>query len=136
MSLQENSIKSLVELLQQANKRIEALEQDCDKWHKSYWDINDEHTKLRCRFACQVCQERRRNTHKGKTYSLCEDCADSIHDWKKTVEDLRMQLDYWQDCYETLLEEYLREKTPGSPMRLTHSCFRESITSATIPGNR
>ena len=109
MSLRENSIKSLVKLQQQGNKRIEDLEQICDKWHKSYWDIRKEHAQLRCQLACEECQERRRNTPDGKTYSLCQDCADSIHNWKKTVEALRTLVDYWQDCYETLLEESFKD---------------------------
>ena len=113
MSLQEQRIKlykesneRLVKLLQQANQREEELQRSVNRWHKAYDQVYQDYLALKFDDACQSCHEQRAGSIEGKTYTLCHECNESKRDWKKEVKALTQQVHYWQECYETLLQQH------------------------------
>lgn len=104
--------KKFIKLLQEANKRnddlLERLEEACDqrdRWESSYRGLYKDHCKLQNQLLCKSCQEEKQRTPDGKTFVLCGKCGDNITDWKKTVKTLEEKAKYWEQCYESLLEE-------------------------------
>ena len=114
MSVQER--KKLMKLLQEANKRnndlLERLEDvfnDRDRWEKSYRELYKENCRLETQLLCESCKEDKQQTPDGKTFVLCDDCNDKIADWKKRVRTLEERVKYWEQCYESLLEEHFKD---------------------------
>ena len=106
-----NQTKKFVDLLKEANHQndvlLERLKEACDmrdKWESGYYKLYKEHCRLRNQLLCKSCEEDKRLTQEGKTFVLCEKCADIITDWKKEVQSLEEKAKYWEACYRDLLE--------------------------------
>lgn len=98
-----------MKLLQEANKRNNDLLERLERWEKSYRELNKEHCRLETQLLCESCKEDKRQTPDGKTFVLCDDCNDKITDWKKRVKTLEERVKYWEQCYESLLEEHFKD---------------------------
>ena len=120
MSLQEQRIKrykevneQLVRLLQEANEREEKLRRSANHWHKAYDQLYQDYLALEFEDACQSCREQRASTPDGKTYTTCRECYEARRDWKKEVKALTEKVRYWEECYETLLEQHFGHDRGG-----------------------
>ena len=101
-------IGELTTLLQQANRREEALKESVEYWRKKCKTLYQEHMALKFGDLCYKCQTLRDTTPPGDTITICQDCSEG----KVTLQSLRSELEkkedevqYWQDCFETALEK-------------------------------
>ena len=100
-------IAELTSLLREANRREEALKDSVEYWRKKYKTFYQEHVALKFGDLCYKCQTLRDTTPPGDTITICPDCSEG----KVTLQSLRLELEkkeeevrYWQDCFETALE--------------------------------
>lgn len=96
-------------MLQDANTRIEELVHSVNQWNKAYDNPYQDHFALECEIECDKCREERESTPESKTYLMSEDCSATKNDLKKKVEKLEKDVNFWQTCYESLLEEYFKD---------------------------
>lgn len=99
-------MNNVVTLLQQANRRIEHLQQQLkekedklSEWRIKYWSLNSTLCELQSQMLCDFCKETRPD---GETVELCSVCSDRL----TTREELKASKRYWQGAYESLLEWY------------------------------
>ena len=106
-------IGELTTLLLEANRREEVLKESVEYWRKKYKTLYQEHVALKYGDTCRECQTLRDTTPPGDTITSCPDCNGG----KVTLQSLQLQLakkeeeiQYWQDCFETALNEKRRMK--------------------------
>ena len=98
-------------LLQQANQKYDDLERQVDRWHKAYNHVNTMFLRLGYGRMCSACHhvvEEAIDQHYS-WFSLCDKCTDKERDWKEEVKALNKQVEYWQECYDSLLAQYFCE---------------------------
>ena len=112
----DKTIPSLVQLLQDANKRETQLKDSVDYWNRKYHDLYQDYMALKYGNLCQTCQTTQALTPPGKTITLCRECGEG----KKTIQSLKNDLkkkddeiSYWQDCYETALKQITDDHYDG-----------------------
>ena len=112
----ESSLSRLVELLQQANERVEKLKDSVQYWSRKYHSLYQEHMALKYGDQCERCQTIKDTTPPGDTLTVCTNCSQN----KDTTANLRLKLEkketelcYWQDCYETLLHQHFEDDRRG-----------------------
>ena len=105
--------KRYIDLLQEANKQnnhlLERLEEECgqrDRFESRCNELYKEKCRVENQLFCLSCQEEKKLTRPGKTFVLCGKCADIITDWKKTVKALEEKASYWEERYNSVLEEH------------------------------
>ena len=113
MSLPEkdHTLSALTRLLQQANQKNDDLERQVDRWHKAYNRVNTMYLRLRYGRVCPTCHdvvEEAIDQHYSR-FSLCDECTDKERDWKEEVKALKKQVEYWQECYDTLSAQYFKQ---------------------------
>lgn len=108
-----SQVQKFIDLLQDANKQnkhlLERLEEACgerDRWESGYRELYKDKCRLENQLLCGSCEEEKKHTKPGKTFVLCGQCADIITDWKKTVKALEEKTAYWQQCYNSVVEEH------------------------------
>ena len=99
----------LTSLLLEANRREADLRDSVEYWRKKYKTLYQEHAALKFGDLCYKCQTLRDTTPPGDTITICRDCSEG----KVTLQSLRLELEkkdeeirYWQDCFETALENH------------------------------
>ena len=112
----DETIPSLIKLLQDVNKRETQLKDSVDCWNRRYRELYQDHSALKYGDLCQTCQTTRALTPPGKTITLCRECEEG----KKTIQSLKNDLkkkddeiSYWQDCYETALKKITDDHYDG-----------------------
>ena len=108
----KDTLRELVKLLQQANEREDALKRDVQHWHRAYNALLQQHMAFKYKDLCKRCQTIRDTTPPGDTITLCTNCSQG----KNTTASLTLKLEkkktelrYWQDCYETLLQQHFED---------------------------
>ena len=112
----ESSLSRLVELLKQANERVEQLKDSVQYWSRKYHSLYQEHMALKYGDLCERCQTIKDTTSPGDTLAVCTNCSRN----KDTTASLRLELEkkeselrYWQACYETLLQQQFEDDRRG-----------------------
>ena len=112
----KSNLSRLVELLQQANERVEELKDNVQYWSHKYHSLYQEHMALKYGDLCERCQIIKDTTPPGDTITACTNCSRD----KDTAASLRLKLKkkeselcYWQDCYETLLQQHFEDDKRG-----------------------
>lgn len=100
----------VVKLLKDANERVNRLQDEKDHWYKRYQDLYQDYIVLKFSDICHNCQTRaKENTASSDEVFLCKDCKEG----KQTIQSLKQDLQkqglvrYWQECYETFLQQHL-----------------------------
>ena len=112
----ESSLSRLVELLQQANERVEQLKDSVQYWSRKYHSLYQEHMALKYGDLCERCQTIRDTTPPGDTLTLCTNCSrdkDITASLRLKLEKKESELCYWQDCYETQLQQHFEDDRRG-----------------------
>ena len=68
----ESSLSRLVELLQQANERVEKLKDSVEYWSRKYHSLYQEHMALKYGDLCKRCQTIRHHTTRRYYYCVYE----------------------------------------------------------------
>jgi len=112
---ESHTIPTLVQLLQEANRRATRWKEAYATPNKKYQDLYQEHVALKFEDFCQPCQTKRDTTPPGRCIELCRKCSEG----KQTLQSLRLELEkkdetirYWQECYETALKELYEGPSP------------------------
>ena len=112
----EETIPALVQLLQDANKCEAQLKDSVEYWNRRYYDLYQDHMALKYGNLCKTCQTAQAITPPCKTITLCRECGEG----KKTIQSLKddlkkkdEEIQYWQDCYETVLKQITEDKYDG-----------------------
>ena len=71
----ESSLSGLVELLQQANERVEKLKDSVQYWSRKYHSLYQEHMALKYRDLCERCQTMRDTPPPRDTITVCTNCS-------------------------------------------------------------
>ena len=112
----ETSLSRLVELLKQANERVEHLKDSVQYWSRKYHSLYQVHMALKYRDLCERCQTIRDTTSPGDTITVCTNCSrdkDTTASLTLKLEKKETELRYWQDCYETLLQQHFEDDRRG-----------------------
>ena len=112
----EPSLSRLVELLQQANERVEELKDSVQYWSRKYHGLYQEHMALKYGDLRERCQTIKDTTPPGDTITVCTNCSrdrDTAASLTLKLEKKESELRYWQDCYETLLQQHLEDDRRG-----------------------
>ena len=112
----ESSLSRLVELLQQANERVEHLKDSVQYWSRKYHSLYQEHMALKYGDLCEKCQTIKDTTQPGGTITVCTNCSrdkDITATLRLKLEKKESELCYWQDCYETLLQQHFEDDRRG-----------------------
>ena len=109
-------MSELVRLVQQANEREDALKRDVEHWHRAYNALLQEHTAFKYEDLCSACKLNRDETEAGETILLCKECS-TVEETKRSLElkleKVHQEVRYWQDCYETLLQQHFKDDRRG-----------------------
>ena len=109
-------MSELIKLLQQANEREDALQTKVEYWHRAYNALFQEHIAFKYEDLCSACKRYRNETKAGDAISLCEECS-TVEETKQslelTLEKAHQEVRYWQDCYETLLQQHFEDDRIG-----------------------
>lgn len=103
------SLKDANRRNEELSRKLKEIETSREAWRRSYWDIYEERSRLQSQLECVDCQLKSVHTKEGKTVELCSSCTEVLTDWKKKVKALKEQVEYWQKCYENLLEEHFKD---------------------------
>ena len=109
----ECSLSRLVELLQQANERVEQLKDNVQYWSRKYHSLYQEHLALKHGDLCEMCQTIRDTTPPGDTLTVCTNCSRNKASLRFKLEKKETELRYWQDCYELLLQQHFEDDRRG-----------------------
>ena len=112
----KDTLSELVKLLQQANERVEQLKDIVQYWNRKYHSLYQEHMALKYGDLCEKCQTIREATPSGDTITLCTNCGrgrDTTASLRLKLEKKESELCYWQDCYETLLQQHFEDDRRG-----------------------
>ena len=112
----ESSLSRLVELLQQANEREEKLKDSVQYWSRKYHSLYQEHMAMKYGDLCERCQTIKDTTPPGDTITVCTNCSrdkDITATLRLKLEKKESELRYWQDCYETLLQQHFEDDRRG-----------------------
>ena len=109
----ESSLSRLIELLQQANERVEELKDSVQYWNRKYHSLYQEHMALKHGDLCERCQTIRDTTPPGDTITNCSRDKDTAASLRLKLEKKEAELCYWQDCYETLLQQHFEDERRG-----------------------
>ena len=115
-SKEEETIPSLIKLLQEANKRETRLKDSVDYWNRKYHDLYQDYMALKYGDLCQACQTTRALTPPGKTIVICSECSggkSTIQSLKNDLKKKDDEVSYWQDCYETALKQITDDHYDG-----------------------
>jgi len=105
----KDTLSELVNLLQQANERVEQLKDNVQYWKKKYENLNQEYLAFKFEDLCERCHTIRDTTAPGDTITLCTNCSrdkDTTARLTLKLEKKKTELRYWQDSYETLLQQH------------------------------
>ena len=108
----ESSLSRLVELLQQANERVEHLKDSVQYWSRKYHSLYQEHMALKYGDLCDWCETIKDTTPPGDTITVCTNCSrdrDTAAILTLKLEKKEIELRYWQDGYETLLQQHFED---------------------------
>ena len=85
-------------------------------WSCKYHSLYQEHMALKYGDLCERCQTLRDTILPGDTLTVSTNCSRN----KDTTASLRLKLEkkeseirYWQDCYETLLQQHFEDDRRG-----------------------
>ena len=112
----ESSLSRLVELLQQANEREEKLKDSVQYWSRKYHSLYQEHMAIKYSDLFERCQTIKDTTPPGDTITVCTNCSrdkDITASLRLKLEKKESELRYWQDCYETLLQQHFEDDRRG-----------------------
>ena len=112
----ESSLSRLVELLQQANERVEKLKDNVQYWSRKYHSLYQEHMALKYGDLCERFQTIRDTTPLGDTITVSTSCSrdkDTTASLRLKLEKKESELCYWQDCYKTLLQQHFKDDRRG-----------------------
>ena len=112
-NLNLDTLIDLVKLLQKVSEREEAINQCAEHWHQACLDLKQAcvHVafKYKYMYLCLDFEQHKNETKAGHTI-----CLKSVPLWTKTQKSLELKLEkanqelnYWRECYETLLGEHL-----------------------------
>ena len=107
-----NTLSELLKLLQQANERVEQLKDTMQCWKRKYKNLNQEYLAFKLEDLCERCQTIRDTTPPGDTITLCSNCSrdkDTAASLTLKLKKKETELQYWQDCYETLLQQHFED---------------------------
>ena len=101
----------VVKLLKDANERADRLQDEKHYWYRRHQDLYQDYIALKFSDICDNCQTRaKENTASSGEVFLCKDCKEG----KQTIQRLKQELQkqeglvrYWQECYETSLQQHL-----------------------------
>ena len=79
----------MVKLLQEANKREDALKLEVEHWHQAYLSLHQGYLVFKSMDLCDKCQTIRDTTPTGDTITLCTDCGRD----KDTTANLTLKLE-------------------------------------------
>ena len=102
----------LVELLQQANEKVEELKDSVQYWSRKYHSLYQEHRAFKYGDLCERCQTIKDTTPPGDTITVCRNYSrdrDTVASLKLQLEKKEIELRYWQDCYEKLLQQHFED---------------------------
>ena len=108
----KDTLSELVKLLQQANERVEQLKDTMQYWKRKYENLNQEYLAFTFEDLCERCHTIRDTTPPGDTITLCTNCSrdkDTTASLTLKLEKKETELRYWQDCYETLLQQHFED---------------------------
>ena len=71
----ESRLSRLVELLQQANERVEHLKDSVQYWSRKYHSLYQEHMALKYGDLCERCQTIKDTTPPGDTLTVSTNCS-------------------------------------------------------------
>ena len=112
----KDTLSELVRLLQQANEREDALKRDVEHWHRAYNALLQEHMAFKYEDLCSACKRHRDEAEAGETIMLCKECStveETKHSLELKLEKVHQEVRYWQDCYETLLQQHFEDDRRG-----------------------
>ena len=104
----QECLSQVIDMLQQVNKREEALNDDVKFWSRKYHSLYQEHMALKYDDHCIDCQKKQEITPNGETIELCRECSkgkQTVLSLQRELEKKDEQIRYWQDCYEVALRE-------------------------------
>lgn len=111
LRLLQDTNARLVTMIGEMNTKQTDLERRVEYWRKAYDKTNQEFLALKHDSKCSSCISTLSELEDGKTFVPCEECIDKSTtrlDLQRRVEALSRQVDYWQECYETLLQEFYK----------------------------
>ena len=105
------TLSALTRLLQQANQKNDDLQRQVEHWHQAYRRVNTEYLRLRFGRVCPACHEIVEEAiyQHYRHFTLCDECFEQERDWKEEVKALKKQVEYWQDCYDTLSAQHFHQ---------------------------
>jgi len=108
----KDTLSELVKLLQQANERVEQLKDNVQYWKRRYENLNQEYLAFKFEDLSERCHTIRDTTAPGDTITLCTNCSrdkDATAHLTLKLEKKETELRYWQDSYETLLQQHFED---------------------------
>jgi len=112
----KDTLSKLVRLLQQANEREDALKRDVEHWHRAYNALLEEQMAFKYEDLSSACKRHRDKTEADVTILLCKECS-TVEETKRSLElkleKAHQEFRYWQDCYETLLQQHFEDDRRG-----------------------
>lgn len=91
--------------LDEANAKLKEVNREAAHWKKENNRTNQEFLAFQFDLFCDDCRRQREG-------ELCGDCSskkETQHGLKRRIADLTQRVDYWEKCYESLLEEFYRK---------------------------
>ena len=76
-----------------------------DTLQRKYNALYKDYMALKYSDTCVSCQKEKDSTPAGETFTLCHCCGEGKKN-PQELEKVREETRCWQDCYETLLQEY------------------------------
>ena len=98
-------------MIGEMNTKQTDLEGNVEYWRKAYDRTNKVFLALKHDSKCSSCISWLSELEDGKTFVPCIECIDKSTtrlDLQRRVEELSRQVNYWQECYETLLQEFYK----------------------------
>ena len=112
---EQDTIPTLVKLLQEANWRADDAIEALQASNRKYDHLHKEYVALKHNDECDLCQMKRETTPKGGCVELCHKCSVG----RQAIESLKLQLvkeeeqsRFWHECYETALHERYETDIP------------------------
>ena len=112
----KDTLSELIKLLQQANEREDALKRRVEHWYRAYKALFQEHIAFKYEDLCSARKRHHDETEAGDTISLCEECStveEKKHSLELKLKKGHQEVHYWQDCYETLLQQHFEDNRIG-----------------------
>ena len=103
-----SQLSQVMKLLQEANIREEKERDRADYWKRAYHRLNQDYIALQLKDLCSDCQKEFDETENGGTIETCRECShkhETVRTLKRRLEEQVKEKNYWQDCYETALQQ-------------------------------